>query len=111
MPAPGHPDWIGILQSSLNILSGPQMKRTAQRNRGQECREEYYSDHHHDLRPQLSNFHSVGHHHDIRLPRAAFQIIVQNNRFGNLLHGLEPLLAFPLHGSIRIFPTDLQLAL
>jgi hypothetical protein len=38
-----------------------------------------------------------------RLLRAELQIIVQNNRFGNLLHGLAPLLALPLHGSIRIF--------
>jgi hypothetical protein len=36
----------------------------------------------------------------------AFQTLIQNNGFRNLLHRLAPLLALSLHGAIRIFLTD-----
>jgi hypothetical protein len=39
-------------------------------------------------------------------PRATFQIIVQNDQFRNLPHGLAPLLTISLHGAICIFLTD-----
>ncbi len=41
----------------------------------------------------------------------AFHFVVQDNSVRDFLHGFSHLLALPLHGSIRFFLADFQLAL
>ncbi len=46
-----------------------------------------------------------------QLLRITFQIVGQNNGLRDFFHGLAHLLALPLHGAIRFFLADSQLAL
>jgi len=57
------------------------------------------------------NFASSHQHMGELLLRVALQLVVQNNGLRNFFHGLAHLLALPLHGAIRFFLADFQLAL